>query len=142
MIVYALVNPLTVTEEGGILSITNISNGRLKAGDVSVCRAQHCTGEEAKAAIIGKMKAEYKDCGFLAALCSEIRAIVLGDGITRGICVDDDGLPDFPAHAHLGYSAPYDRHLRNGQQASRANLLYAFKKRDVFPLWQGDMFKS
>ncbi len=135
-IVYALVNPETS-------SVKDVSKSRLKQSDLSVCRAAHTTGPEGHANIVQSLLAKNSNRteeGFFYALCSEIRAITLGETNQGAFCVIDDALEGFEAHAHLGYSEPDDPKLKNHRESARANLSMLFKRRGVFKDWNGDPF--
>jgi hypothetical protein len=136
-IVYALIEPLTS-------SVKLFSKSQLQRGELSVCRADFCTGEEAHASIVKPLLEKVVDRidnGFLYALCSEIRSIPLGDSSYGAFCVVDDGLVDYAAHAHLGYSIPPEEKLRNFREAARGNLLKIFQKRGEKAEWTGHPFK-
>lgn len=135
MIVYALVDPLTVWADG---SVKEISKSDLKASTLSVCRAQYSTGAEAQAAIIG-VKPNRVDHGYYMAKCYDIRSILLPSS-EQGFCVIDDGLADYSAHAHIGYSIPAEEKSRSGREATRANLLKLFRKLGAQHNWNGPPF--
>lgn len=135
-IVYALVNPLTS-------SVKDISKSQLKDSKLSVCRAKYIDGPTAKKKTVDVLIANdstREHEGFLYAFCEEIRAINLGDSSVGAFCVIDDALPDYDAHAHLGFSEPDDSDLKNERVAARGNLLLLFKKRNVRTDWAGDPF--
>lgn len=136
MIVYALVNPLTS-------SVGQISKSQLKAGQLSVCRAGHIKGPDAKRKTVDVLLAKdaaRKHEGYLHATCQEIREVFLGTSRTGAFCVIDDALEDYAAHAHLGYSEPSDPKLRNDRETARANLMRTFIKRGVSIDWSGAPF--
>lgn len=135
-IVYALVQPDTS-------SVKAISKSRLKESTLSVCRAAHCAGAHAHAQIVQVLlekNGERIEEGFFYALCSEIRAIMLGETNQGAFCVVDDALEGFESHAHVGFSDPKDSKLKNHREAARANLLLLLKHRGVFRDWNGEPF--
>lgn len=137
-IVYALVNPLTG-------SFKDISKSQLKASELSVCRACHISGPEAKTKTVDTLiekNASRTHEGFLYAMCGEIRGIRLGSTTIGAFCVVDDALEDYPAHAHIGYSQPSDENLRSHREAARGNLMLLFKRRGVFVDWIGHPFQT
>lgn len=137
-IVYALVSPLTG-------SFKDVSQSQLKAGTVSVCRADHCAGRVAKRHVVDVLlekDSTRSDDGYLYATCADIRDLRLGESDVGAFCVVDDGLPHYPAHAHLGYSQPADDKLRNHRAAARGNLLKLLNENGVQTLWSGFPFKE
>lgn len=137
-IVYALVHPLTG-------SFKDLSHSKLKDGTLSVCRAGHTTGADARSNTVGVLLEKdgtRRDDGFLYAACKDIRAIKLGKSDVGAFCVVDDGLQAYPAHAHLSYSIPSDDKLRNDRQAAKGNLLVLFRKAGEHKEWEGHPFKA
>lgn len=136
VIVYALVNPLTS-------SVGQISKSQLKASCLSVCRAGHISGPDAKSATVDVLL--QKDTtraheGFLHALAGKIRAIRLGQSEVGAFCVIDDALENYRAHAHIGFSDPSDSKLRSEREAARGNLMLLFRERGVSENWIGEPF--
>lgn len=137
-IVYALVHPLTG-------SFKDLSHSQLKAGTLSVCRAGHVSGPDARSNTVAVLLAKdetRRDDGFLYAKCKDIRAIKLGKSNVGAFCVVDDGLETYPAHAHLSYSIPSDEKLRNDRQTAKGNLLKLFRKAGEHTEWEGHPFKA
>lgn len=137
-IVFALVNPLTG-------SFKDISKSQLQTSTLSVCRAAHISGAEAKSKTVDELIAKdetRKHEGFLWAECSEIRALQLGSTNARAFCVIDDALPGYAAHAHLGFSEPSDPLWKNHRVTARGNLMLTFKKRGVFTDWNAHPFAN
>jgi hypothetical protein len=145
ILVYALINPLNVTNEDGTIKVAAFSKSGLKRGDLSVCRASLITGADAKAKTVDIIVAKQpgrSDSGYLVAKCGDVRAIKLGETAVRAICVNDDGLEDFQAHAHLAYSNPQEEKMRNHREAARAELTTLFQVNGVSVNWDGPPFAS
>jgi hypothetical protein len=82
---------------------------------------------------------EREDRGYIFALGEEIRRIVLSHAKCRAFCVLDETVPDFAAHAHVGYSCIEDD-KKNDRLAARGDLLNAFLERGIFTDWSGSPF--
>jgi hypothetical protein len=130
-VVYALVHPLSINEQ----SLAYFHSGRLKDGQLSVCRGRHSSYHEMREKVVRPQLAadatrQYR--GYVWALCDEIRSIIAtpkndpktGQQHNIGaFCVIDDGLIQFRAHARLGYSSPgRDFWSKNDREAARGNL--------------------
>jgi hypothetical protein len=132
--------------EAADLTIKIFPNGRLKDGDLSVCRASQCLFTEMFNAVVvgaaGQPKIEYK--GYMWALANEIRAIVAKHNGSRdktphltpkkvgAFCVIDDGEINYKAHARIGYSQPTKTFWSLHESvAARGDLLIAFQARGV-----------
>jgi hypothetical protein len=139
-IVYILVDPLTVMNG----SVKEFSKSQLKRGDLSVCRAKHCTTSEAERAIVQPLlsKPGRSFEGALWMPCQRIRSITLGESRVGAFCVIDDGLQDYRAHAVLAFSTPQDEKLRNEREAARGNLKDLFRENGVQPRLADCPFKS
>jgi hypothetical protein len=129
-LVYMLLNP--DHWENGKLKKAAFSKSKLKEGDLSVCRADYCTADGAYEHAV-KPQLERNPArqfvGALRALCADIRGIAVDDPPKQAICVIDDGLDSYPAHALLAYSDATKSEkfwLRNNQEAVRANLTLVF----------------
>lgn len=134
LIVYILVDPLQW--ENGFLKKSAFSKSQLQAGTLSVCRARYCTVDGAYKNIVAPLLDKDPNnrtlVGALSASCEKIRSILYEDLPTQAICVIDDGKDGFPAHAHMGFSAPshttgFWENQRNGKAAVRANLVLVFE---------------
>jgi hypothetical protein len=127
-IVYILLQPDHWAE--GLLTAAAFAKSRLSSGTLSVCRAARCTADEANASIVQPQL--QKDSrrvlvGALRARCSDIREIKVE--AQRAVCVIDDGLANFPAHAVLAYSEATKQEKfweRNQRSAVRAELARVF----------------
>ncbi|RWE78781.1 hypothetical protein [Mesorhizobium sp.] len=133
-IVYALIDPDQI-QRG---TIQAISKSRLKKSDLSVCRAQETTAQEAwKNIVVGQLEniPTRIDEGYAWARASEIRNLKLARPNIGAFCVIDDGLKHFGSHAVLGFSpAPqgFDSNtIANDREAARGNLLRLFQRRGV-----------
>lgn len=136
-IVYVLVEPETF-EKG---SIKALKHDRLKKTDMSVCRATHIAGADAKALTTDEMlrkNPSRTDEGYVYALCSEIRGISLPIAKVGAFCVVDDAYSHFPAHAHIGYSDIDDK--KNERVTARGNLLRLFQRRGIRYDWSSEPF--
>lgn len=129
-IVYALVDPLT-SKDG---SVKDFSKSQLKSGTLSVCRAAHCTAEEAHECILTPLlkNPDRKFEGAVWARCQSIRSIKLGSSEVGAFCVHDDALESYAAHAHMAFSSPEDEKLRNEREAARGNLKEIFLNGSIF----------
>lgn len=132
-IVYVLLDPTQWKD--GQLTASAFSKSSLKKGDLSVCRARYSSANEAEQKIVMPQLQRHPDwmlVGALHATCRDIRAIQAVDPPVRAFCVIDDGLPDYPAHAHLGFSEATTAKgfwgNRNVREAIRANLVDVFRR--------------
>jgi hypothetical protein len=127
-------------------SLKMFHNGKLKSGELSVCRASVCTFEKMYDQVVGtdrtSPKMDYK--GYMWALAGEVRGILAKRNNARdktphltpkkvgAFCVVDDGEPDYPAHACLGYAHPSgDFWSLHETVAARGDLLIAFQTRGM-----------
>lgn len=132
-IVYVLLDP--PLWKNGDLVAGAFSKSRLDAGDLSVCRAAYSSAEDAYKNIVepqlARHQGEWTLVGAFRALCRDIRGLFTDHPPVRVVCVVDDGLEAFPAHAHLAYSdatrAKGFWNNRNQRQAVRANLIQVFR---------------
>jgi hypothetical protein len=140
-IVYALIDPLTAAQG----SLKEFSNSGLKKGTVSVCRASHCTAEEARREIVGRVREKAPDRTFQGAVWTsalEIRTIRLGTFGIGAFCVIDDGDKDYNAHALLSYSEVTDLKIRNERQVARGDLYDLFMKNGKKENWSDCPFRA
>ena len=153
----SIYSPSTVANDEPILKVildpTHYENGRIKkaafpknqldAETLSVCRASYSSPEEINDQVVAPMMARNPRksfVGVLRAVCREIRALVIEPEAVRVICVIDDGLEHYRAHAHLGFSGTTRVEgfwaVPNRKEAVRANLARAFgdilSLRDIF----------
>jgi hypothetical protein len=126
-------------------------NGKLAKKELSVCRAEHCSFDEMMAAVVNPQllsKPARRFQGFYYARSDEIRAIMAQLRTEENkpaldevgaFCVIDDGLPEYPAHAVLGYAKPDpDFWSKNDKQAARANLFDVMRRRGIYQ-YPGDV---
>jgi hypothetical protein len=129
-IVYVLVDPDHWQE--GELQPQAFSKSQLAKGQLSVCRPLYCTKEEVLSQVVSPLiskKPFRRLVGCLEASVAQVRGILLEDPPKRAICVVDDGLPLYPAHAVLGFSEiTFTSRFweKNCRIAIRSNLALAF----------------
>lgn len=136
-LVYSLVDPETFING----SIKALKHDRLKKGQLSICRANYISGEEAREkTVVGQLERDSSrtEHGFAWAVCDEIRDIKLESLDVGAFCVTDDALEGFPAHAHLGYSQVEDK--KNERLGARGNLLKLLEQRGHNTDWSGAPF--
>jgi hypothetical protein len=129
-IVYVLLQPDHWRD--GTLTPAAFPRSKLASGDLSVCRGQHCTAQQAQEQIVVPQinrDQRRRLVGAFKAQCSDIRAIEVRSPKTRVICVVDDGTHAFRAHALLGYcemTKEKDFWKRNERTAVRSELTRVF----------------
>ncbi|MDG4885348.1 hypothetical protein [Mesorhizobium sp. WSM4884] len=140
---YAMIEP--VQFENG--SLKAIPKDKLRKSDLSVCRGNYGHGEAARRNIVVPQIAKDPskiDRGYVWATAREIRDIQLGNMKSGAICVVDDGLKNFRAHAVLGYAEAPDgmkeKDLANFRLAARGDLLKLFEKRGPPRDWSNWVF--
>jgi len=124
-VAYVLVQPDYY--DGLKLLAQAFSTSKMTEGNFSVYRPEHCTVENVIAQVVVPLHARNEERlfpGCISAICRDIRAITQDD--RRAVCVLDDGLPDFPAHATLGFSEYVRAQTRSVKIAVRANLCRVF----------------
>lgn len=130
-IVLVVIEPLQWKDGGLIPSAFGIS--KLRTGDLSVARAQWCSGDDLQKNVVKpalERDTNRKLIGGLTARCAQIRAITALPEKVRAVCVIDDGLEDHSAHAVLSFRCLGDDKnfwQRNDREAVRANLLQLFE---------------
>ncbi|MBG21181.1 MAG: hypothetical protein CML31_14715 [Rhizobiales bacterium] len=123
-------------------SIRGLNHTRLKKQQLSVVRAKYSSGENAHANTVERLLQKdpaRQDRGYMYALGQEIRAILLAHLKCRAFCLIDETVPDFAAHAHVGYSC-IENDKRNDRLAARGDLLNVFLERGIFTEWSGAPF--
>jgi hypothetical protein len=120
-ILYVLIDPLQY--QNGEIKPTAFSKSKLQVGKLSVVRVDHSSTNEVKSKVIepqlekGAQKGENRQfVGCLTAIARSIREV--------DISIIDQALSDFPAHAHLKFSAAISD--KNQQVAARQNLILVF----------------
>jgi hypothetical protein len=142
----AIVFALILGPDGDVASIEIFSKSKLKDRNLSVCRGGHSTFDEMHTRVVEPQLDPSTQLGFRGfywATCSEIRSIVAERNTSRpkglvptavgAFCVIDEGEPDHPAHARIGYCNPLPNFWSLHQSvAARGNLLLKFAARGVF----------
>jgi hypothetical protein len=130
-IVYVLLDPDHWTN--GALAPAAFSKSKLAADDLSVCRNRYASAAQTYKHVVApqiKKDPRRRVVGAVKARCGDIRDITVGNGTNeRFICVIDDGLIGYPAHAVLGYSENTKQPKfwqRNSRTAVRGELTRVF----------------
>jgi hypothetical protein len=108
------------------------SKTKLRETKLSIVRRKFASEDILKEVVISpqlKNDPKREFCGVIIADCREIRC--LSNITTRDVCVVDDGMPNFQAHAHLGYSEAVSQQSKSTQVAVRANLIAIFERNGI-----------
>ena len=136
-IVFACIHPETAPERG----VAMLPKEKLKKTDLSVCRGAYSSHDDllehvVKPQLSKKPERIYK--GYYWVVCKEIRDIIAvqkkenSDKTAGAFCVVDDALPDYTAHAVIGFSRPSDNFWsKHDREAARGDLLIAVQCRGL-----------
>lgn len=137
--------PIILVTSTAELTLQSFPNGKLKSGELSVCRGALCRLEEMIAAVVGDPSApKMVYTGYVWALAAEIRSILAKRNTSRdkapnltpkkagAFCVVDDGEPSYKAHACIAYSQHTSSFWAlHDSVAARGDLLIAFQARGL-----------
>lgn len=129
-IVYCLLDPDLFDLSTGKLKNAAFSKTQLRKNRLSCVRKSFSNIAEINNKVINPQISKNPNrrfCGVFVCQSAKIRAI--NENSEQDICVSDAGLPDFPSHAHLGFSSTIARSNKSIQVAVRANLINAFEAR-------------
>lgn len=139
-LLFVLVEPHNFAENN--LSARAFSRKELTKGHVSVSRKEHTTRptlEENVISVLLKKDVRRVFKGVLKAKCQKVRDIKASHlSKKRVFCVVDEGVPDNPGHAHIGFSEITKMDNGNEKTAYRQNLILAFGEN---PLVLDDIYK-
>ena len=139
-LLFVLVEPHNFGENE--LSARAFSRKELTKGHVSVSRKEHTTRSTLEENVISVLlkndvRREFK--GVLKAKCQKVRDIKTDNPLKKRVfCVVDDGVPDNPGHAHIGFSEITKTDNGNEKTAYRENLILAFGEN---PFGLNDIYK-
>jgi hypothetical protein len=136
-IVYVLIDPIDIDKITLAAAAAVMPSKQLTERRLSVSRAMHSTREIVQREVIDRRLADKPDRTFVgcwSVLCQTIRELT--DDVGRTICVIDDGLPNNPGHAHLGFSAAVAAAGPSIKTAAKGNLVKAFTANGVLSLEQ------
>ncbi|SFQ13904.1 hypothetical protein [Tranquillimonas alkanivorans] len=126
-IIYCLIHPDLFDAASGELKNKAFSKSILKKSELSVVRKPYSSEADTKANVVDpqvQRNPSRRFCGALTAPTKAIRA--LAGSSPQDVCVADDGLPGFPAHAHLGFSEEVAAQSKSVLEAVRSNLIDVF----------------